>query len=167
MKKGNKLGFTLVELLIVVLIIGILTAVAVPQYQIAITKAGFTQMMVAGDALKKAERLYYLQNRKYTQDMTQLGVIKGCTLNPAKTRCTFPDGQECRLEDGGSNVTSYCHWSKGALYYFWRYPTEERWCAVVVSSTRAPRARQVCKSLGGVLDTAKSNSSIEYYKFHQ
>ena len=60
----NKKAFTLIELLVVVLIIGILAAVAVPQYEKAVEKSRVTQALTFLDAIYKGYQLCVLQNGK-------------------------------------------------------------------------------------------------------
>lgn len=66
-------GFTLVELMIVVLIVGILAGVALPSYQNSMLKGRRSDAMSALlDAANRQEQLM-LDRSTYTADMTDLG----------------------------------------------------------------------------------------------
>ena len=57
-----KKAFTLIELLVVVLIIGILAAIALPQYQKAVEKSRATEAITNIATMKKQVELYILEN---------------------------------------------------------------------------------------------------------
>ena len=65
-------GFTLMELLVVVLIIGVLVGVALPQYTKAVEKSRTAEALTLLRNLLTAEKSYKLASGDYTSDLTQL-----------------------------------------------------------------------------------------------
>ena len=67
-------GFTLMELLVVVLIIGILAGVALPQYETAVLKSKMNSIVPLVRAIKNANEVYYMANGKYTDNLNDLDI---------------------------------------------------------------------------------------------
>ena len=67
-------AFTLIEVLVVVLIIGILAAIAVPQYQVAVAKSRIAGYFPFVKSLIEAQEVYYLQNGQYVLDLNKLDI---------------------------------------------------------------------------------------------
>ncbi len=73
-QKLYKKGFTLLELLVVVLIIGILAAIALPQYQTVKEKAIMTEGIKLVKHIAEANQRYYLVNGDYANDIQNLDI---------------------------------------------------------------------------------------------
>jgi len=66
-------GITLLELMIVVMIVGILAAVAYPNYRDFAARAKRNEAKAALLRIATNQERFYLNNNTYTNDMTQLG----------------------------------------------------------------------------------------------
>lgn len=77
----NNSGFTLIELMIVVAIIGTLGAIALPSYDNFMKKSGRSEAMVGLAKLADRQERFYLQNNIYATTLSNLGVSSGLTEN--------------------------------------------------------------------------------------
>lgn len=67
-------GFTLIEIMIVVAIIGILTAIAYPSYVDHLYRSSRAEAMSSLLDIANRQEQYYADNHKYTSSLADLGV---------------------------------------------------------------------------------------------
>ncbi|MBW2091469.1 MAG: prepilin-type N-terminal cleavage/methylation domain-containing protein [Deltaproteobacteria bacterium] len=76
----DRKGFTLIELLIVVCIVGVLAAIAIPQFASYRIRSMDAAAKGSLHQLAKAQEDYYLQNQTYTQNRANLRNTAGWTV---------------------------------------------------------------------------------------
>ena len=153
----NTKAFTLIELLVVVLIIGILAAVALPQYQKAVIRARYKQAVLLGDAYLKAQQIYYMANGEYANTFEDLSIDF-----PAPSRTVTADNYaytwgSCNMNDGRLQC-----WPKNGPWYQ-ASMTNGNWCVATHGNTIH---QQICKAETGATSYAThGTTSYRYYRY--
>ncbi|WP_413173391.1 type IV pilin-like G/H family protein [Anabaena azotica] len=73
-KKPDNTGFTLTELIIVTVMIGILSAIALPSLLSRANKSKQTEAKLYTGSMNRAQQAYYLENTAFTSSIDELGV---------------------------------------------------------------------------------------------
>ncbi|HHR3548011.1 TPA: pilin [Neisseria gonorrhoeae] len=73
-------GFTLIELMIVIAIVGILAAVALPAYQDYTARAQVSEAILLAEGQKSAVTEYYLNNGEWPENNTSAGVASASDI---------------------------------------------------------------------------------------
>lgn len=80
MKKKDK-GFTLIELVLVLLITAILMGIAIPIYQYFMKKAKQVEAQLALKEIVRLERIYYADHDRYSDSISDIGFSPMQPLN--------------------------------------------------------------------------------------
>ena len=146
----NEKAFTLIELLVVVLIIGILAAVALPKYEMAVMRSRYATLKANVNALMDAEKIYYMANGEYTNDMEALSIdLTGCTLSNDKRTCTYPWGY-CSIVSSVHRV--HCQNTstlKNAYVQYWDRADLGSVVCVALTGDRTDKYNKLCEKEGG------------------
>ncbi len=178
MKEKNKLfkkskGFTLIEMLVVVLIIGILAAVALPQYQMAVTKAKVASILPLMRRWKDALAECKLRIGEYNCDVDSLGVnwpsdwkngIGGPCGN--NFNCSNDFWYDCTANDGGTGYVYCQHQTSDGSFWIYIYqsddPDFENFRSKITCAADGDEAHKICKALGGKLVGEETEEYILY-----
>ena len=111
MKNLNQFGFTLIELLIVVAIIGILAAIAVPNFLNARTRANVARTNGDLRALAMAIQTYRVDQNAYPPNRSHLTMHLHALTTPVSYISTvgFQDIFKARQGDTGNSIQSYLY----------------------------------------------------------
>ena len=164
--KINKNAFTLVELLVVVLIIGILAAIAVPQYQKAVMKSRYATIKYLANSIAQAEQVYYLANNSYTDNFEDLDIaMPSGKLNTSTNSNYIYDWGNCRIYTDGTYAFALCINEKTNMGYQIYYSTlNAKFCVVYSTSNETDIRRQICQAETGKTEayTSQQDAWITY-----
>ena len=149
----NKKGFTLIEILVVVLILGILASIVVPIYTKSVEKTRLSEALLVMNTVTKDQQKYYLQNNNYAQEFDNLD-----------TKLIDKDGQKAQNKSYKSKFYNYELTNSGILsqrnnkeyMLYFDYITQQIMCN--------PSEYFICKDFMGLTEEPCKNANLSWAK---
>jgi type IV pilus assembly protein PilA len=159
MLKSVQKGFTLIELMIVIAIIGILAAIAIPAYQNYTIRAQVTEGLTLADGWKTAIAEYYANSGAWPTQANLSGTAPSngkyesvTVLTGGVIQVTYNGAQaNAKLNTTGSNVLTIVPYTNGNNDVLWQ-----------CGSAAAPSGRGVTMATGATAGTTGTTVPAQY-----
>ena len=151
----NKQAFTLIELLVVVLIIGILAAVAVPQYTLAVNKSRFANLRQTAAPLISAANAYFMATNQWPNNFDELALEMPAGFEVVTTSgagrnydCAQDKDIFCCIipKYGNADAMLSCGKKDETFAYEWSFSNKRHYCLADPSKKGAV---QLCQNITG------------------
>ncbi|WP_428897486.1 prepilin-type N-terminal cleavage/methylation domain-containing protein [Parelusimicrobium proximum] len=171
MKKKFSQGFTLTELMVVILLIAILAAIALPMYSNMTLKARFTEYITNARKLGMAQERYFAEQRTEPTTFRRLDInlpnsntctgssssaVKDC-LDNGKMRFELAEYFVAVLDSDTLNFGSFIYTPRASGEFTGRVT-----CSYKPSAPKADKYKRICDGLGET-DGKYTGSWVHYY----
>ncbi|MDX2100346.1 MAG: type IV pilin-like G/H family protein [Leptolyngbyaceae cyanobacterium bins.59] len=140
-RTSNK-GFTLVELLIVVIIVGILATIAIPGFLNQATKAKQSEAKQSVGSMNRAQQMYYMESGQWATELGNLGL--GISSESRNYHYLVIDQSDAGGEVLGVNAIN--HWALSRHPELRSYASRVELSAVITATGEVTTSTVFCET---------------------